>query len=251
MGRDGKLYIRNIGQDIADVTIELFQDYAWGEQFKTSRVAYEDGIQDFKFGNETNNTIWINSDNMYIVDKEQVQNIYNQIKDLEAYSFEGKTIIDPSLDIGDIIVVDNKKIIYQGNMEYLGKFKVDIVSKLQTKAKEETTRTVISDKTKIRRVQSQINQVKGTITQLAQETGEHEEKITKVEQDVDTIKQRVENTVDFKRVAEGTNQIKLIECQATDLNKLKVDGIKEYNNCLYPSNNLYPSDNLYPNMEVI
>jgi predicted nuclease with TOPRIM domain len=162
-------------------------------------VAYEDGIQDFKFGNETNNTVWINSDNMYIVDREQIENIYNQLNNLECYSFEGSAIIDPSLDIGDIVTIDNKKVVYQSDMEYVGKFKASIDSRIQAKSKEETTRTVVSDKTKIRRVQSEINQIDGKITQLVQETGQFDEKISKVEQAVDGIKQSVEKMEDFTR----------------------------------------------------
>lgn len=148
---------------------------------------------------------------MYIVDEEQVENIYNQLNNFQCYSFEGTTIIDPSLDIGDIVIIDNKKVIYQGNMEYVGKFKASISSKIQAKSKEETTRTVVSDKTKIRRVQSEINQIDGKITQLVQETGQFDEKISKVEQDIDSINQKVSNVADFTRKAEGKNEIHLTE----------------------------------------
>ncbi|MCI8346240.1 MAG: hypothetical protein HFJ42_10000 [Clostridia bacterium] len=199
MGRDGKLYIRIIGQDTVEANIELFQDYTWGESFQISRVVYEDGIQDFKFGNERYNTVWINSDNMYIVDSKQVENIYNQLADFECNSFEGTTIIDPALDVGDILMIDNKKVIYQGGMEYVGKFKSSISSKIQAKTKEETTRMVVSDKTKIRRVQSKIDQVEGKITQLTEETSEYSQKIATVEQDINGIKHTVESMEDFTR----------------------------------------------------
>ncbi len=248
IGRDGKLYIRKIGQDTAEVNIELFQDYSWGEPFKISRVAYEDGVQDFKFGNETNNTVWINCDNMYIVDSEQVENIYNRLNNLECYSFEGSTIIDPSLDIGDIVIIDNKKVIYQGDMEYVGKFKSSISSKIQAKSKEETTRTVISDKAKIRRVQSEINQIDGRITQLVQETGEYDEKISKVEQDIDSINQKVSNVADFTRVVDGKNEIHLTETIEGKGYILDFNIQGNTNNFVYlpPHDGLTPSNNLVP-----
>lgn len=248
IGRDKKLYIRTIGQDTSEVNIELFQDYTWGEQFKVSRVAYEDGIQDFKFGDETNNTVWINSDNMYIVDSEQVENIFNQLEDFECYSFEGSTIIDPSLDIGDVIVVDNKRVIFQGDMEYVGKFKASISSKIQVKQKEETSRTVISEKAKIRRVQSEINQLDGKITQLVQETGEFDEKFTKVEQDIESVNQKVSNVADFTRISQGNNEVKLnetIDGRGYVLN-LTIKGSTDDFVYLPPYNGLTPSDNLVP-----
>lgn len=249
IGRDGKLYIKTIGEDTAEVNFELFEKFTWGELFKVSRVAYEDGVQDFKFGTETNNTIWINSDNMYIVDGTQIENIYNQMTDFECYSFEGSTIIDPAIDVGDIIIIDGKKVIFQGDMDYVGKFKASISSKIKAKSKEDTTRTVVSDKTKIRRVQSRINQIDGTITQLAQETSENEEKITQVVQDVDSIKQNIGDVIDYKREVEGITEIHLTESGKQGLLELEVKGNKAYENNLFPSEDLYPSESLEPNME--
>lgn len=186
---------------------------------------------------------------MYIVDTKQIENIYNQLNNFECYSFEGNTIIDPSLDIGDVLLIDGKKVIYQGDMEYLSKFKASISSKIQAKTKEETTRTIISDKTKLRRVESEINQIEGTITQLVQETSEYEEKLTQVEQTVDNINQKVRDIVDYKRTVEGATEIHLSDSGKQDILKLEIKGNKTYENNLFPSEDLYPSSGLYPNIE--
>ncbi len=187
---------------------------------------------------------------MYIVDNNQVENIYNQLTGFDCYSFEGTTIIDPSIDVGDVIIINNKKVIYQGDLEYVGKFKASISSKIQAKQKEETTRTVVSDKTKIRRVQSEINQLDGKITQLVQETGEYDEKISKVEQDLDRIKQTVENEYDFKREIEGITEIYLENAIQAEVLNLKIKGNKTYKSDLFPGEELYLEDELQPNQEV-
>lgn len=251
IGRDGKLYIRTIGEDTAELPLKYFSEYSWGEKFKVSRIAYEDGVQNFKKGDEVNNTIWISSENMYIVDQEQIDNIYNKYKDFEVYSFSGTSIVDPAWDIGDILIIDGKKVVYQGNIDYKGKFKANILSNIQAKTKEETTANKISDKTKIRRVESQIDQVKGTITQLVKETGEFEEKLTQVEQDVDSIKQTVKDTAIYKREVEGITEIYLEEAGEAEILELEIRGNKTYESILYPGEDLYPSENLYPNQEVI
>lgn len=186
---------------------------------------------------------------MYIVDKEQIENIYNQLIDFECNSFEGSTIIDPALDIGDIVIINGKRVIYQGDMEYLGKFKVSISSKIQAKTKEETTRTVISEKAKIRRVQSEINQIDGTIKQLVQETSEYEEKLTQVEQDIDSIRQNISDIVDYKRTINGITEIHLADSGKQYILKLEIKGNKAYESNLFSSEDLYPSENLYPNIE--
>ena len=191
IGRDGKLYIKKFGEDIIDFDIDLFGDFTWGDKFKVSKVSYEDGIQNYKFGDETQATVFIDQNNMYIVDNKQVENIYNQIKNFEIYTFEGETIIDPSYDIGDILVIDGKKVLYQGEIKYAGKFKASINNKIQAKTEQESMQTKQTNSNKIKRVQSEINQIDGKITQLVKETTENEEKITQAQQDIDGFSQKV------------------------------------------------------------
>ena len=251
IGRDGKLYIKTFGEDSVDFDINLFGDFTWGDKLKISRVSYEDGIRNYKFGDETQATAFIDQNNMYIVDSEQVENIYNQIKGFEVYAFEGETIIDPAYDIGDILIIDDKKVLYQGEINYAGKFKASIKSKIQVKTEQESMQTKQSNSNKIKRVQSEINQIDGKITKLVQESSEHEEKITKHEQDIDTIKDQVSSVTDYKREVEGITEIHLENASKAQVLILKIEGNQKYESNLFPSDELFPSDNLYPNQEVL
>lgn len=199
IGRDGKLYIKTIGEKSVALPLKLFKNFKWGEKFKITRVRYEDGIQMYEKGTVSGNTVYINQENMFIVNQEQIDNIYNSLKDLEVYSFEGEAIIDPALDIGDILMIDDKKVIYQGSGQYSGRWIANISSKIQGKSKEETTAKKTSQKVINRRVQSQIDQTEGKITQLIEETTEQSRKITEVEQTIDGISQKVENIQDFTK----------------------------------------------------
>lgn len=219
IGRDGKLYIKTIGENISELPINYFKDFKWGEKIQITRIRYEDGVQLFEKGNDTGNTIYINQDNMYIINQEQIDNIYEKINGLEVYSFEGTSIIDPSIDVGDLLLIDDKYVVYQGSLEYGGKFKVNIDSKIQCKAKEETTTRTPSQKKINRRVQSQIDQAEGKITLLTQETNEHEEKIAQHEVLIGSINSSVKllggnnkqrnsigayGTEDFEQSEDGT-----------------------------------------------
>ena len=210
IGRDGKLYIKTIGESTVELPIRYFENYTWGDKFSISRVKYEDGVQLFEKGDTSNNTAYINQDNMYIVDQDQIDNIYNQLNGLEVYSFEGDSIIDPALDIGDIIIIDGKSIIYQGDMKYVGKFKASIASKIQSKAKEETTIRTPSQKTINRRVLSRIDQAEGQIEQVIQEQEGVNNKMTQQTQDINSITSTVSET---KKVVEqlGENTVKTDE----------------------------------------
>ena len=135
---------------------------------------------------------------MYIVDEEQVENIYNKVKDLKVNSFEGKTIIDPAIDIGDKIIIDGKAVIYQGEMSLAGRFIADIKSKIDIKQKQETTVKKESQKVVNRRVQSRIDQVEGTITTLIKENTETSNKLSEHMQTIDGIKNTISsNTTDI------------------------------------------------------
>ncbi len=245
IGRDGKLYIRTFGQDTGNVDINLFKDYKWGDKFKVSKVSYEDGTQDYKFGNSTADTIYINQNNMYIVDSNQVENIYNQIKNFEVYSFEGETIIDPAYDIGDILIIDGKKVLFQGELEYAGKFKANIKSKIQAKTEQESMQTKQTNSNKIKRVQSEINQIDGKITQLAQETSDNTEKIAEHEISINEISNKVSNIADLTKTVTDTKTITLDNCANGELLKLNIYGNNTVFAPLVLSDDLYLSDSLY------
>ena len=78
------------------------------------------------------------------------------------------------------------------------------------------------------------------IIQYANQITEHEEKLVQHQLDLDSIKQSVENTIDYKRKQCNIGQVKLTDCQETDLMKLNICGTKEYNNYLFPQTDLFP-----------
>ncbi|MCI9247501.1 MAG: hypothetical protein HFJ30_10500 [Clostridia bacterium] len=87
------------------------------------------------------------------------------------------------------------------------------------------------------------------ITQLVNQSTEHEEKLAQQEIDINGLKQSVSNTIDYKREAQGITEIHIEDASATEVLQLEVRGNKTYNNYLFPSEDLYPSNDIYPNME--
>lgn len=243
--REGKLCFREFCEDETEIPLELFGEYKWGEEFKISKVSYEDGVRSFKFGDDTRNNLWINQENMYIVDENQVQKIYNKIKDLTVNTFEGKVIIDPAIDIGDKIVINGKNVIYQGEMSLEGRFIAQISSKIQIKQKEETTVKKESQKVVNRKVQSRIDQAEGKIEQLVEETSEQSQKLTKVEQTVDSISQKVSDIEDLTRTAEGIKTVTLENCIEANLLELHIYGNNTVFNYLLLDDKLILDDNLH------
>lgn len=213
IGRDGFLYIKKIGQDISEIPLKYFSKPKWGEKFKITRVRYEDGVQLFEEGSivyekgeASNNTVYINQDNMFIVDQEQIDNIYDSINGLEIYGFTGESIIDPSLDVGDLLLIDGKYVIYQGSLQFNGKWKASINSKIQSKAQSESMTRTPSQKTVTRRIESKINQVEGTITTTAEKVDGVEKRTTTVEQSVSELTSSVVKQDELEDIKEEFKQ---------------------------------------------
>lgn len=194
INRKGKLCFRKFYQDETKIPLELFGEYKWGEEFKISKVSYEDGMRSFKFGDATRNNIWINQENMYIVDDDQVQKIYDNVKGLTVNTFEGKTIIDPAIDIGDKIIIDGKNVIYQGEMSLEGKFIAQISSKIKIKQKEETTVKNESQKVVNRRVQSRIDEENLKISQLIRQQDGTSTQLNELTIGLESTNLRIEDT---------------------------------------------------------
>lgn len=248
IGRDGKLYIKTFGEPVAEIPIKKMKNFAWGEKFTLSRIRYEDGIRVFEKGDTTGNTIYISSDNMYIVSQEQIDNIYEQLKGLELYSFKGEGIVDPALDAGDIVLIDGKKVLYQGSSEYKGKFYANISSEIKSKSVEETTVRTPSQKTINRRIQSQIDQENLRITQVIEQTEENSQKITETEQTLEGITQTVESMEEFAREVSSVNQLHLTETAELENLVLTFKAYGDTNKwiSLAPSSSLAPSVSLAP-----
>ena len=189
--------------------------------------------------------------------REQViDEMFEQIKGLEYYSFEGSDVGVMWLEPCDLIEVeDTEESIYK--TIYLSAnitINTGIDSDIEAGIPEETNteyKVTSKEEKKTLKVERLAKKNEGEILDLIHQTGEFEEKLTQVEQDVDSIKQTVKDTAIYKREVEGITEIYLEEAGEAEILELEIRGNKTYESILYPGEDLYPSENLYPNQEVI
>jgi hypothetical protein len=101
----------------------------------------------------------------------------------------------------------------------------------------------------VKRTEIIVDKQNQTIEAVVENVGQYDSRITKVEEDVDSIKQLVENAVDYKRTVTGVTQIHLTEAMEQDALSVEVRGNVTSRSDLYPREDLYPSTDLYINME--
>ena len=231
------------------IDIDDCENFNIGEYHKITRVIYELGALKYEFGDETGNTLYLNSENVYITEESEVQAIYNEIKDFEFYSFETSNCpIDYSVKAGDVITftdgTNDYPTIAQYDLEYfgdwLGGYKLDI----NTERQEETK--IIGEKERIRDIKITVDRQNNTITQVVSEVDEQNTKIAQTQQTVNELNSKIQDIADITTQAEtiyatldfdNINQSEPIE--------VKIHPTTTNISYLYPRSNLYPNDTLY------
>lgn len=91
-----------------------------------------------------------------------------------------------------------------------------------------------------------VDKQEGKITQLVEKNAEHSKKLTKHEQDINSIKDSVSHIENLTREIDGITTITLNDCTEGKLLELHILGNNTVFEYLYPNDELYPEDNLYP-----
>ena len=115
------------------------------------------------------------------------------------------------------------------NGAYAGTIKSFALTKTQSAYKEVVTLQKWKRKTELA-----VDKINGTISSIIEETDEYENKLTQIEQTVDSINQNVGNIIDYKHKVEGVTEIHLEDAGENDIIQLQVQGNKTYESILFP-----------------
>lgn len=124
--RDGDLifiYLNDLETNA--LPVYYVEKYTDGDDYKITRVLYEDGTRKFVAGDETGDTLFLNTANPYISSQTQIEKIYELVKNFVISSYKtGKIIGNPAIDSYDLISItdDGKTFVTLANhtMTYNG-----------------------------------------------------------------------------------------------------------------------------------
>lgn len=253
---NGKLTIRqhNMASKY-DINIEDCEDVTIGEKHVITKVVYDNGTVKYEAGDDTGNTLYINSENVFIINQEQINKIYNSVKGFAFYSVSTKNCpINEEIKAGDVITFidgDNKyptiaTIDLEYNVGWFGGYSLEI----NTERQDETE--LIGNNNKIKSIVSRLNRDEATLEIVANQTDEHEQQIGKLEVGFNEISQEVSETINFIRNVSGNGNIILENANANDIKYLSIKGQisllfgndgKQYGEPVFFSDNLYFNDN--------
>lgn len=239
------------------INVDDCEDFTLGERHIISKVVYDNGIVKYEAGDETGNTLYLDTNNVFIVSQEQVTNIYNSIVGFEFYSVEtGNCPINKDVRAGDVITFvdgDNEyPTIANINLSYYGGWNGGYSLDINTERQEETD--TIGTNTKIRGIITRLNRDEAQLEVIATETDENSEKIGQLELDFEEINLKVSEIADFIVDVNNMGSITLENAVQSVINSLSISGTisllfgndgQTYGSPVYFSDDLYFNDNLY------
>ena len=113
INREGQLDKINLNDlKVWRIPLSIVEKYEKGTPFKIERVVYESGIIKYESSNdESLDTLYLNSANPYINNKQQIDNIYNLLVGFSADSVKsGRILGNPAIDPFDMILIYDDEI---------------------------------------------------------------------------------------------------------------------------------------------
>ena len=182
--------------------------------------------------------------------KKVINPMWNALKGLEYLPFETTYYGYPYLDVGDPIVIadtDDKEYfsyVFNYTFEYDGSYngtlKTEAMTKTQTAYKNSENL-----KSRFRRAERTINKIEGTIEDIIEQQDENTEKLTKHEQTIESISDKVSHIEETTNTIEGNKTISLGNAVAGELIELHIYGNNDVFSSLKISDDVVLSDDLY------
>lgn len=174
IGSDGKLYLLKQKNDsIATISFEECSDFSIGERREITRVIYEFDSLHYEFGQDTGNTLYLDSNNVFITEESEVEAIYDDIKGFEFYNLKTDNCpINFNIKAGQIVTFSDGINLYPTivgyELSFYGNWYGGYELNIESKKQEETQ--VIGTEEKIKSLKTIVNRNENTITQIAEKT---------------------------------------------------------------------------------
>ena len=200
--RDGHLVFIDITNlTIQKIPLNLVEKYEIGKKYTIQRAVYEGGLNKYQTSDdETLDTLYLNSANPYISSQSQVTSIFQNVSGFETDSIKtGKILGNPSIDPYDLIQIygyyetlpnGNKRFVADentivatflanNNFTYNGIMKSEYETIIGEEERKENI-TIHGEAVNRKEARAEFDNINGTLTLLADEIQENEEKIDEI-----------------------------------------------------------------------
>ena len=175
INRNGVLNIIPLKQEpVYTVKALSSKSFEIGEKYHISGVRYNDGIRLFESGSEDNNVLSIRSNNPFVTSQQNIEEIYNEVKDFEIYSIKNENYGDISLDAWDIITFSVGDLLFNtynhNEITYELVIMTKIDTKIPTKQQESSVKNIGNVEDMVRKVYTEIDNITQSINLVSANT---------------------------------------------------------------------------------
>lgn len=236
INRDGELdFVYTNSLTTHKIPLSVVESYKLGKPFTISKVKFESGALMYEAGTDTNDTMFLDSSNVYINNQDVIDYVYSIMNGFGIDSVEtGNILGDPAVDPYDIIeiygyydnnddfVPDENTVVFRTfanqKLTYSGVSTAQYDTQISDD-KRETNVSLTSNATYKKNVKSEIDLINGTLKFINDEY------------------------LDLWDEKSGTGYVEVENIYTNGIIKLEIMGTMSM---LFPQNNLYPSDSIYP-----
>lgn len=183
------------------ISIDNISKYRIGVQHKITRVVWDNGINKWEYGNDTGETYYINIDNVYVLNTETVEHIYNIIQDFTYFNFKTNNCPLTGLDTGDLIAFTDGTNTYKtftqfNNAKFSGNdWFGGIEVNLDNETKQETE--VVGEQGRMREIRQTVDRLNNQVEIVVADVGEIGSQVSQLITDTYT-------KTEIQRIADGT-----------------------------------------------
>lgn len=222
--KNGKLAFSDI--NIEPTTImpfNLISDYKIGNFHNITRVVWDDTNNHWEYGTNDGDTYYIRTDNVYCINEEIVEHIFNQLNGLQFYDFKTGNCPSECFKKGELISFTYQNETYNvfskyDNVSYSGgKWFGGIDISLNSEKQQETE--IIGLKSVVKGLKTIVDRDANTITNIATQTKNNTQRISGVEDSLSSYQETIQTQL-------SSNSFQIEALQKT----VNVDGVETLNN---------------------
>ena len=194
---NGKLDILQQNKpSVASYSSEEVSEIGLIEEFTVTTTVYDNGIETYQFSEEQDGlTVYINPDNVFVVNENQIEFVHDSIKGFSFWSLEVPNApIDSSIRAGEVITFTHESESYdtiaQYSTSYGGKWVGGYFTTLDSQKQLETA--VIGVEDKVRTIRTIQNRTEAELSIIAEEVGSNSSQIATLTQSVDGFSEEIE-----------------------------------------------------------
>lgn len=198
----------------------ISDNYELGEPYNIERVVYESGVIKYETSNnESLNTLYINSANSYIVNQQQISDIYTKLSsfEIDSVSLSEAILGNPAIDPYDIIEVyddydENEPVVFRtlANCDYTFKGNHRQLFKTEIGKEERTENVTLNEESSFKKwASTNINQLTGEVEIQAGEIGDLQSQTSQLTVNINNIQGKFQ-------ITGGSNLIKNSQFLLTD-----------------------------------